>query len=74
MILTHVSGDVPGRCPGQHQQGVDHQQAHPGHGDGHDHSDGGGKQGFLPENLDAAAVRQGRMDRGEHELIEGTDP
>ena len=67
-----------GRCScrggGEDQEGVDDQQAHPGHGHRDHHGDGGGEQGLLPEDADPAAVRQGRMDRGEHQVVEGQTP
>ena len=69
MVLPHVPGQVPGRRRGQHQQRIDDQQAHPGHGQGDHHGDGDGEHRLLPEHPDAPAVGQGGVDGGEHEGI-----
>ena len=74
MILSQVPGDVPRSRSGEHQQGVDHQQAHPAHGDSDHYGDGGGKQEVLPHHPDPPAVRQGLVDGGEDHMVEGGDP
>src|SRR5699024_1415136 len=58
----------------QDQQGVDDQQAYPGHGHGDHHGNGHGEDGLLPEHLDAPAVSQGGVDGGEHQSVEGAQP
>ena len=74
MVLPHVPGHIPGGCRREHQQGVNDQQAHPGHGYRDHHGDGGGEHRLLPEHPHPPAVRQGRVDGGQHELIEGAQP
>ena len=74
MVLRQVPSHVPGGGAGEHQQGVDDQQAHPGHGDGHHHGDGGGKEEVFPDHPDAPAVSQGLVNGREHHLVKGSDP
>ena len=54
---------------GKDQQGVDDQQAHPSHGQSDHYSHRHGKQRILPEDIDAPAASQGRMDGGEHQFV-----
>ena len=74
MVLRQVPSHIPGGGAGEHQQGVDDQQAHPGHGDGHHHGDGGGKEEVFPDHPDAPAVSQGLVNGREHHLVKGSDP
>ena len=74
MVLGHVPRHIPGRGRRQHQQGVNHQQPHPSHGQGDHHGNGDGEHRLLPEHLHPTAVRQGRVYGGEHQLVEGQNP